>query len=485
MRRLLLPLLLIPTLVITQNAFATTSEIFRPVERTSRAEKVSWVGGYSTFHGGSQFGFSPSTRSEDFRAQCKKTKDAVCDTDSFVKEVKKFPEGAYASMVLPYCGTSGSKVCLEDILIENKSLKYVRDIAPFSFAPNFGFQNVKVEGSSQIGMPEGGVSSIWEYPQSISGVANSYLAVSVRYAIQWQKDGSPRYSFAQYTVTPFVFSDWSALKDWVNPSAAQAGFTYGTNIDGKLCKYPVFLESKTCPQEIALPEGLLIKVIGNLPSQLGGWFNGRIDEPNLTITSIDSSINQIAIEGRSIRIPRVSVISRKGDAEFRSGVSTVYPDDAAEDNINKFVDRIRPLTQDRATGSSVVWAVKTTDFQKSKCLQSQNKLLGVVTSNALTYQGSAPRMESGFLTYQLSGMKYEKDGSITRGNYNLVMRSEVARCLFNLEKKQIRATVSIIYPDNSTKNVATENLGERNGWLYIQAKNFTFSNPKVRVALKQ
>ena len=154
-------------------------------------------------------------------------------------------------------------------------------------------------------------------------------------------------------------------------------------------------------------------------------------------------------------------------------------------HINKFVDRIRPLTQDRATGSSVVWAIKTTDFQRSKCLQSQNKLLGVVTSNALTYQGSAPRMEKGFLTYQLSGMKYEKDGSLTRGNYNLVMRSEVARCLFNLEKKQIRATVSIIYPDNSTKNVATENLGERDGWIYIQAKNFTFSNPKVRVALKQ
>lgn len=484
MKRALLLLAVIPALVITQNASATTSEIFRPVEPTSRAEKASIVGRNYSFYGGSHFGVSPSVRSEAFRKSCERTLETYCSTDSFVKEVLNNPEGTGAFIVLPYCESSVSKLCLDGVFAANQKLKYVRDLAPFSPTSNYGNVNAKVKGSTEIGLPDGGVASIWDFPKSLSGVDNSYLAVSVSYSVIWQKDGTPRYNSAYYSLTPFIYSDWNGLKEWINPPPGKAGPTYGVNINGKLCKYPVFLETQSCPQEIALPEGLLFKVSANLPAQLGGWFNGRIDEPKLSITTVDSKVNRVEVEGKTIRIPRLSVISRKGDVEYRSGVSTVYPDDAAEDNINKFVDRIRPLTNDRSTGSSVIWSIRTVEYARSKCLQNQNKLLGFVTSNALTYQGSAPKMESGFLTYQLSGMKYEKDGSLTRGNYNLVMRSEVARCLFSLDKKLIRASVSIIYPDNTTKNVATENLGERNGWIYIQARNFTFSNPKVRVALK-
>lgn len=485
MKRFPIVSFVVPILLISNSAYAVTTEVFRPAQASSRSEKVSIVGNFATHHSGSQFGFSSSSRANDFRISCLKTEEGACTTKSFVKELSKNPVGAYASLILPYCAKSESQVCLEDVAIENKGLTYIRDISRFSYLSNSENANTQVVGSDEIGMPEGGLSSLWEFPENFSGIKDSYLAVTVRFSIQWQEDGTPRYTAAQFQVTPFVFTDWSQLPPWVNPPKGQGGALYGVNINGKLCKFPVFLENQQCPQEIALPEGIKIKVVGNLPANLGGWFNGRIDEPRLTVVPMNSTVNRVEIEGKAIRVPRISVISKKGDEEFRSGVSTIYPDNAAEDNVNKVIDRIRPLTQDRATGSSVVWNASTVTFKNSKCLQSQGKLLGVVTSNALTYQGSAPKMEGGYLTYQLSGMKYEKDGSLTRGNYNLVMRSEVARCLFSLDKKLIRATVSIIYPDNSTKNVATENFGERNGWVYIQATNFTFSNPKVRVALKQ
>jgi len=465
------------------SAVESNAEIFRPVERSTKSERVSTTGGSWTFHGGSGFGFSKDLVDKEFRKNCLRNAEGVCTIESFAEALKSNISSAYATFVLPVCSENNSPLCLENVLVERKRLKFVRYLNPFSFTPNGGNINSGFNAVPAQGIPEGGISSIWEYPKEFSGLENSYLVVTVRFAGQWKEVNGPLFTLAQYTVTPFVFSNWDQLPVWIKPPTFTTNMQKWVNIDGKNCEYPVFTEHKSCPQEIPLKEGLNIKIESYLPSNLGGWFNGRIDEPKLQVSSITKDTNRVEIEGKSIRIPRISVISKKGDAEYRSGTPTIYPDDAAEDNINKFVDRIRPLTGDKATGSSVLWGIKTVSFSKSKCLQSQGSLLGVVTSNALTYQGSAPKMESGFLTYQLSGMKYEKDGALTRGNYNLVMRSNVARCLFGLDKKQIRATVSVIYPDNSTKNVATENLSERDGWVYIQARNFTFSNPKVRVKL--
>jgi hypothetical protein len=39
--------------------------------------------------------------------------------------------------------------------------------------------------------------------------------------------------------------------------------------------------------------------------------------------------------------------------------------------------------------------------------------------------------------------------------------------------------------DERVENVATTVTGERDGWLYISAKNFTYSSPSIEVAISQ
>jgi choline kinase len=75
-------------------------------------------------------------------------------------------------------------------------------------------------------------------------------------------------------------------------------------------------------------------------------------------------------------------------------------------------------------------------------------------------------------------------GDVFRGSYDLVMRSDVARCVYGFTKAPINATLSITSNDG-VPQVATVVVGERNGWLYLQAKNFEFSSPVITAKLTQ
>ena len=70
------------------------------------------------------------------------------------------------------------------------------------------------------------------------------------------------------------------------------------------------------------------------------------------------------------------------------------------------------------------------------------------------------------------------------GNYDLVMRSDVARCLYKFSNAPINATIEITSEDGNQQVAATA-LSERDGWIHLNANGFTFSSPIIRVKLSQ
>jgi hypothetical protein len=63
-----------------------------------------------------------------------------------------------------------------------------------------------------------------------------------------------------------------------------------------------------------------------------------------------------------------------------------------------------------------------------------------------------------------------------------VMSSSVARCIYGFTNAPISATVSIT-SDSPEPNVAVTQVFEKAGWLSLNASNFTYSSPTVRVKL--
>jgi hypothetical protein len=64
------------------------------------------------------------------------------------------------------------------------------------------------------------------------------------------------------------------------------------------------------------------------------------------------------------------------------------------------------------------------------------------------------------------------------------MRSDIARCIYSFSNAPIKAEISIT-SDDGEKKVATTVVNEKNGWLYLSAKGFTFSAPTINVKLSQ
>jgi len=122
-----------------------------------------------------------------------------------------------------------------------------------------------------------------------------------------------------------------------------------------------------------------------------------------------------------------------------------------------------------------------------ECSSSAGSLAGLVTTNSLTYSSGPPVFDkaSGSLIYKVSSPHLEANGDVARGSYDLVMRADVARCVYGFSNAPIRAEISITSGDGSTQEIASELVSEKDGWKSLSAKNFTFSAPTLKVRLTQ
>lgn len=119
------------------------------------------------------------------------------------------------------------------------------------------------------------------------------------------------------------------------------------------------------------------------------------------------------------------------------------------------------------------------------CITNTSKFNGIVTTNAMLNDVSPARFEDDSLVYDVAGAHEGYDGKVFKGSYDLVMSSEVARCLYDFSSAPLKATISITSSTGEVQNIATELVNEKNGWLTLSAKNFTFSAPTIRIKLSQ
>jgi len=132
--------------------------------------------------------------------------------------------------------------------------------------------------------------------------------------------------------------------------------------------------------------------------------------------------------------------------------------------------------------------VLDSDGTGSDCYKDKTKILGLVTTNASTYDPGPPSFDGTSLNYRVGGAHHLADGkTLTRGSYDLALRSEFARCLYGFSNAPLGASISVLSSDGTTQEISTESLREdaNRQWLYLSAKNFTFSSPTIRIKLVQ
>jgi hypothetical protein len=237
---------------------------------------------------------------------------------------------------------------------------------------------------------------------------------------------------------------------------------------------------------------------------LSGWFHGRITAPIIT-TSFSGDVYRASIEASPVKVasldfltPTQSLSQEIKDMIFNGeewGVSgnlqgvritTGLEEDRAQTLLRLFT----PHFEDKATRTNQYWTIKTLgDFRNDsvrRCTNSSGDLAGAVSTNALLYSAGPPTFnpDESSLDYKVAAPHFESDGSEASGTYDLLLRSDVARCIYGFTSAPIKATLEVLSNDGSTK-IASTTITERNGWLVMSAAGFGFSSPIVRARLTQ
>ena len=433
--------------------------------------------------------------------------------------------------VVPKCLTANDVNCTEDFGII--------DSAGSKVSANFGrFFPLKAmnefSGDPSHNIPDGVAGSLYNLPQATHDGGDKYYVSVILSGNVWGagKSSQPELNVR---ITPvkleqsnyYARSNDSEGAGWASSKDAYSGeVRWGHRDSGWLGdQYCVAssAQEKLCAQKYAFPAATRFYVTVRVSQLPVGWMHGRISSPDIEIMT-GSSYSKIEIQGNPIAVPAVYKMYRypempsalkamydveKGgykpdcptDAKYCAGGRSFASTDPMGRNVIIAPDAWQasgmeqlklwlPYVNDKATALLSFWSARTLGAQEmngaNRCFSDSTKLTGIVSTNSTQYSAGPPAFNQtdGTLDYKVASPHYGTTGDVFKGTYDLVMRSAVARCIYGFSKAPINATLSITSSDG-TPQLTTTVIGEKNGWLYLQAKNFEFSAPTIQAKLTQ
>ena len=394
--------------------------------------------------------------------QCLSVDDPICDFN-------KPNYGPSASINLRYCENGNSEDCIAqlrvakgNIPLSTEFVSYVPGARTFPASPKFG-------------LFETGQASIIRVPDAPHNGGDLYL-VSARVTSNYEKQKKI-----------FLHSDLYIVIYPVSIQQDQSG----------PCLWRF---EKQCGVQHDFPSGVSFGVEVRVVNQLGGWFLGRMKDPNITAETFSSRNNRIRVDAMPVQVSRFAYVTKKADLSPSDriavgnvgGTGLLFQDgparlgnDGFDNSVFGMLEHFRTRVDDTAVAVTSHWRLRTTSRNGGNpCLTKYDQVLGIVSTNATAYDGFTPEYKGGSINYKVAGLHYLPGGKeLALGTYDLVMRSETARCLYGFTKAPVSATVTVVGAGD--QNVATTIVSERNGWLKLAAYGFTFSEKEIKVRLSQ
>ncbi len=446
---------------------------------------------------------------------CDDFKDAECS---------KYPRFTY-NIFLPPCSATITDDCITAITaiksdgsqISGKLLGSKPDIATPAF-----------KGDPSFNMPDGWFPTVWSFDGIKHPGGNEFLLRASLFSFQNKRSVG--------VITPQIRVSVSAVS-W-KPDAASGNWSKETRIfnynpvtkmmsaggaASPTCNF--FLAIKECAVSWSMPTDVRFKVELKTKAKVSGWVNGRLSDPNVVV-SPNGSGQAISIEAGAIPVPifamykKFSEYSKEfqdfnqrvgggaGRIMFPDNWRTEYSGSGREpfDKISAFhalntydeqafteFQYFLAASDDKAIATKNLWHFESNrlffqdgDLNLNECSKNLTGLAGIVTTNSTMFMATPPKFNSTTQTldYKVAAPHFDRNGKENIGRYNLVIDSNVARCLYKFSTAPIQASVSIINADG-TQQVSTSAINEKNGWLYLSVNGYTYSSPTLKVKLSQ
>jgi hypothetical protein len=449
------------------------------------------------------------------KIQCQKIGEAGCESDKYFQY----------NALLGLCDSTLITNCVAEVFATNSAGKRIVG----KFVENFpGKTSYTYPGDASVGLPTGASSFIVDFPEMPHAGGTTYLVIA--YMQGARGFGQAKFELENFNSAIFAVSKVSGSFSMPRPEmnirpdhklAGRQLTAGGFSSDQSVNRRSACV--KTAPSECAvawpMPLDVSFGYTLKMTEKIKGWFHGRLFDAQAEIISSPDGEQLLTVQGKPSLIPgifawfkkdaypaplknyyatqsEVSVNTNGLGWPSNSGVSNGADglpysimkegfgyDDGGFREVSAWIDAVG----DKATYAQSVWSVRSMESQQyGNCMKGSDSLSGIVTTNSTMYIGSPPvfNQVEQTLDYKVMSPHYLPDGSEFKGSYDLLIKSDVARCVYGFSDAPISASVSIISSDG-TSQVATTVVGERGGWLTLAAKGFTFSAPTVRVKLSQ
>lgn len=410
--------------------------------------------------------------------------------------------------------------------------------------PSQGLNDFAAESS--IGLPEGGPAGIWTLPVSTGLTVREHLVRAV--VAGERSDGGKLVftnfaaNISSVTVKQFPCGrsehelatgcrtgDTLDLPENHGGEEGWWGYSDGVGYqDGFDCVLTGNLDSSSqtadCAERRALPKDTTYYITVRLSQGVSGWMHGRMADPTISYTDFSQVPGAVTLSmsGKPVSVPSVvldmpyeDLPSNLQDSyRFNGGwprtgggywdpaggggsedpsdplmrIRRSLPSPFGRDAISE-LEAWLPVVNDTAIADPTQWTVRSLGYDigpQYGCVSPKNRITGIVTTNSTLYRAGTPEFDSASqtLNYTVAAPHYMSSGEVFRGMYSLIIRSDLARCIYGFSSAPIKATVEVV-DSGSEKISAVTNVFESGGWIKLSATGFTHSTPTIKTKFTQ
>jgi hypothetical protein len=422
----------------------------------------------------------------------------------------KYPNGQFRSLAGFYkCESATDRNCVAELLVTDPTGKRIeaKFERHFPDAPT-----IPASDDPLIPYPKGGSPTLWSF-ESSSGKKFIHVTgvVERNFRNRGGKWSDAAGTFHMGLVPVRVVANKEAVKprlktiSYTTPdgkAASRVEFSRDTvaGLDGECARF-LTMDTGECLVEEKFPDGYRFGVVLQVAKDISFFLNGRLDAP-VAFTEPLGDGKKVTIEGApatlfavSGSIPK-SVLTVKSVAAIKAArddfsrqlgfapsdlppMETRYPD---------LLPEILPYFGDKSTYTLKAWTLKSSPtlgrFTQKCYNESNGEMLGIISTNATAFDGDPPTLDpaTNTLSYKVAAPHFAPDGKTENiGSYYMNLNSKFTQCILGVDRVPDVATVGITYGEGK-QLVSTVSVKQDNDWLRLQADNFTFSAPQIKVA---
>jgi hypothetical protein len=394
--------------------------------------------------------------------------------------------------ILPRCETDAQKDCVESL--GATSSQGVVSEGEFSrYFPERGLADF--EGSPGRNIPTGTAPSIFTLPGVPHNDGNEYMVIA---SVNGVSPTGGVQAPSSITIHASVYPVKVLAGNFKRNSPLENGFgvSHGSSDKWGNC---ASIADGYCAARQDFPANTKFSLSLRLSTPPKGWLHGRIFSPTVTYEAAGTS-TRLKVDATPVQVAAVATwgkYSELPEAAKRGAMNCSDTSNCGQMNpqssgAHTSVEAWRAVYGDKASWVRGQWMYQTlSEYEMvgsslAACTSGPAKFDGFITTNATGYAAGPPVFDpvGKTLSYVVAAPHTNAEGGLIVGTYDLMMRSDLAACLYGGNVSDIVASVAIVY-DNATSTTTEVKTDVTNDgtWFKVSAFGFHYSMPTIKTTL--